>query len=62
MTAQEVVLLLGGIERRLATIADQLQWTREQAQRGLDRINRLRQDLDRVKDQVFAVADTTPEG
>jgi hypothetical protein len=58
MTLEEMVTLLLSFERRLATIADQAHETREQAQHTLDRINRLRRDLDLLKQNLTATLDT----
>jgi regulator of replication initiation timing len=58
MTPDEMVNLLMSFERRLATLADQAHETREQAQHTLDRINRLRRDLELVKDRLTSSIDT----
>jgi uncharacterized protein YoxC len=58
MTPEEMVHLLTSFERRLATIADQAQETREQAQHTLDRVNRLRRDLELVKERLTSSVDT----
>ncbi len=54
MNAQEVARLLTRFEKRLATLADQARETRERAQHALDRLNRLRQDVKRLKAQMLA--------
>ncbi len=61
MTQEEIIRLLASFEKRLATIADQARETREQAQHTLDRINRLRQDLEQVKSQLVSLADTSDQ-
>jgi uncharacterized coiled-coil DUF342 family protein len=58
MIPEEIVSLLFSFEKRLATIADQAQETREQAQHTLDRINRLRHDLDLFKQRLLSSVDT----
>jgi hypothetical protein len=58
MSDPDFLNLLASLEKRLSTIADQAAETREQAQHTLDRLNRLRHDLDRVKAQLIATTDT----
>jgi hypothetical protein len=58
MTPEEIVSLLLSFEKRLATIADQAHETREQAQHTLDRINRLRHDLDAFRLRLMSSFDT----
>jgi hypothetical protein len=58
MTPNEMMTLLLSFEKRLATIADQAHETREQAQHTLDRINRLRRDLDLLKQTLVAAMET----
>ena len=58
MSGNDFLHLLASFEKRLATIADQVAETREQAQHTLERINRLRQDLTQLKDRFLATADT----
>jgi hypothetical protein len=58
MTPDEVVNLLLSFERRLGTIADQAHETREQAQHTLDRINRLRRDLELLRQHITGSMDT----
>jgi hypothetical protein len=68
MSPEEMVTLLLSFERRLGTIADQAHETREQAQHTLDRINRLRRDLELLKQSLTASIETVnypshrPEG
>jgi ABC-type transporter Mla subunit MlaD len=61
MNTEEIVRLLTRLDRRLATVADQARETREQAQHTLDRLERLRQDLDRIRLTVAASADTSDQ-
>jgi uncharacterized protein YoxC len=58
MTPDEMINLLSSFEKRLATIADQAHETREQAQHTLDRLNRLRRDLELVKERLTSSVDT----
>jgi hypothetical protein len=58
MTTADFISLLASLEKRLSTIADQAAETREQAQHTLDRLDRLRHDLERVKAGLIATADT----
>jgi hypothetical protein len=58
MTVDEVLALLAMFEKRLDTIADQAQETCEQAHYTLQRIDRLRGDLERVKLDFISAADT----
>ena len=59
MKVDEVLKLLTKLDRRLATITDQARETREQAQYTLDRLDRLRQDLDRIRHTVVASVETS---
>jgi hypothetical protein len=59
MKADEVLKLLTRLDRRLATITDQARETREQAQHTLDRLERLHQDLDRIRHTVVASVETS---
>jgi septal ring factor EnvC (AmiA/AmiB activator) len=59
MKADEVLKLLTKLDRRLATIRDQARETREQAQHTLDRLDRLRQDLERIRHTVIASVETS---
>jgi hypothetical protein len=54
----DVLAALVSFERRLDSIADQARETREQAQHTLDRLNRLRRDLERFREDVLAASDT----
>jgi hypothetical protein len=58
MMTNELLDLLAGLARRLASIADQAQETCAQAQHTLDRVNRLRQELDQVSKKILSIADT----
>jgi hypothetical protein len=58
MTPEDIVNMLLSLERRLATLADQAHETREQAQHTFDRINRLRRDVELVKQSLTASLDT----
>jgi hypothetical protein len=58
MTPEEIVTLLMSFERRLATVADQAHETREQAQHTFDRINRLRRDLELLRQSLTSSVDT----
>jgi hypothetical protein len=58
MTDEEVLALLESFEKRLATVADQAQETCEQAQHTLQRVNRLRDDIGRLKLDFLSAADT----
>lgn len=58
MTTKEILALLANFEKRLSTIADQATETREQAQHTLDRINKLRQEVEQVKARIVSTADT----
>jgi hypothetical protein len=40
--------LLAGLQKRLASVAVHAAQTRDEAQRSLERVQRLRQDLDRI--------------
>ena len=60
MAPHEVMTLLLSFEKRLATIAEQAHETCEQAQHTLDRINRLRRDLDQLKQTLVAATSTGP--
>ena len=59
MRTDELLKLLAKVDRRLATITDQAVETREQAQHTLDRLDRLRQDLDRIRLTVAATVETS---
>jgi hypothetical protein len=58
MNTTEIVNLLTGFEKRLGTIADQAQETREQAQHTLERINLLLQEIENVRRKVMATIET----
>jgi hypothetical protein len=58
MTTDEVLDLLGSLERRLTTVADQAEETCRQAKHTLERIDWLRRDLTRLRENVLATADT----
>jgi hypothetical protein len=58
MMSSDMLALLASFGKRLERIADQAHETREQAQHTLDRINRLRRDLDLLKDSLMAATDT----
>jgi Mg2+ and Co2+ transporter CorA len=58
MTTDEVLELLGKLERRLTTVADQAEETCRQAQHTQERIERLRDDITRLRDSLLATADT----
>ena len=58
MTVDDLFTQFLSFERRLATIADLALETREQAQHTLDRINRLRRDLERFKQTLTCDDDT----
>jgi hypothetical protein len=58
MTASEIIHLLGALERRLATIADQAAETLAQAQHTRDRVERLRRELGQLKAVLTSTADT----
>ena len=59
MTTDELLKLLSRLDRRLATVSDQVRETREQAQHAMDRLDRLRHDLDRIRREITASADTS---
>jgi chromosome segregation ATPase len=59
MKTDEMLKLLARLDRRLGTIADQAHETREQAQHTLDRLERLRHDIDRIRREIAASADTS---
>ena len=59
MTVNEMINLLTSFEKRLATISDQAAEARAQAQHTIDRINKLRQDIEQLKHRVVATADTS---
>jgi hypothetical protein len=58
MTPEEMMSILLSYERRLASIADCAHETREQAQHTLDRVNRLRRDLELFRQHLAAATDT----
>jgi hypothetical protein len=58
MTPNEILNLLLSFEKRLERIAEQAHETCEQAQHTLDRINRLRRDVDLLKDSLVAAMET----
>ncbi len=58
MNSAEILTLLTGFEKRLATIFDQATETVAQAQHTLDRLNRLRHDLDELRARFLANVDT----
>jgi hypothetical protein len=58
MNVEELMPILLGYERRLATITDQVQEARNQAQHTLDRLNRLRRDLELFRQHLMTTGDT----
>jgi len=54
MTTDAVLKLLAGLQRRLATVADQGEEARAQLQHIVDRVNRLRHDLARIEGEIRA--------
>jgi hypothetical protein len=58
MNTLDFINLLATLEKRLSTIADQAAETREQAQHTLDRLHRLRQDIEAVKAKLISISDT----
>ncbi len=58
MTTDEVVTLLSNLEKRLTTIADQAEETRSQAQHTLERIDKLRTEVESLRRKALASMDT----
>jgi hypothetical protein len=58
MTPAEVLSHLTGFDKRLATLVDQATETVAQAQHTLDRINRLREDLNQLRAFFLASTET----
>ena len=58
MKTDELLRLLAGLERKLASVSDQARETREQAQHTLDRLDLVRQELERLRLMLIAKADT----
>jgi hypothetical protein len=58
MNSAEILTLLTGFEKRLTTIVDQATETVAQAQHTLDRLNRLRRDLEDLHARFLANVDT----
>ncbi len=59
MKTNEMINLLASFEKRLAAISDQAAEARAHAQHTIDRINKLRQDIEQLKHRVIATADTS---
>jgi hypothetical protein len=58
MVNEEIVTLLSGFSKRLATLADMAHETREQAQHLLERINLLRREVEILRNHLVADSDT----
>jgi predicted nucleic acid-binding Zn-ribbon protein len=58
MTPNDVLNLLNSFQKRLATIEDQARESRDQAQHVLDRVGKLRHDLEELTKRVLATIDT----
>lgn len=58
MTLNDVLTLLTSFQKRLATIEDQARESRDQGQHVLDRIGKLRHDLEELAKKVLATIDT----
>jgi hypothetical protein len=58
MSSDEVVRFLERMEKRLATLADQIQEVRAQSQHSLDRLNLLRRDLEAFRLNLRPPGDT----
>jgi hypothetical protein len=58
MTPNDVLNLLNSFQKRLATIEDQARESRDQAQHVLDRVGKLRHDLEELAKKVLATMDT----
>jgi hypothetical protein len=58
MTAQDVVVCINKVERRLGTLADQILEIRAQAQHALDRLNLLRREMELLRGAMHSSDDT----
>ena len=58
MTTDEVLELLGKLERRLTSVADQAEETCQQARHTRERVERLLDDVTRLRDGLLATSDT----
>ena len=58
MKTEDVVKLLTSLERRLTTVADQARETCEQARHTLERVELLRRELEKNKNDLMSLVDT----
>jgi cell division septum initiation protein DivIVA len=58
MTTEEVLALLNQLTKRLGTVEDQAREARDQVQHVLDRVARLRQEVEKCHQEIFANVDT----
>jgi hypothetical protein len=59
MTTEGALNLLASLQKRLASIAEHVAQSRDEAQRSLDRVHRLRQDLNKITEELRPQAVTS---